>query len=523
MNMHILQSEETRAELSQIAWVPHQVNYISPQVNKPAMGIVQDTLCGIRKFTLQDTFLDWNHVQNILLWLPDWDGNVPTPAIIKPKPLWTGKQILGMVISCGINIRRTPDPKSWNPVFDNGMMVDNGEIPFRITDKKTIGATQGGLIHIVFHEKGPEATRSVFTGIQMVINFWLFHNGFSIGIGDTIAGPKVMSYITQHIGEKKQQIAEIIDDAYHDQLKPMPGMTIRESFESKIKRELNQARNDSGQYAQQNLKEDNNVKQMVTAGSKGSYINISQMSVCVGQQSVEGCRIPFGFGHQALPHFTKDDFSPEARGFIENSYLRGLMPQEYFFHTMAGREGLIDMAVKTAEIGYIQRCLVKVLEDVMVCYDGTMRNSLGDLIQFIYGEDGMDSAFIEQQKIETFVMLDREFEHNYQVGVTDKGGFLPGVLQISIDDSLLELQAKLDEEYAQLVEDRHGLRAFIFPCSDSLTPHYLPIFHIAQACILYIIDTVHQLTEQLLTIPGSWDDPLSKEVQINSRFPHVSL
>jgi hypothetical protein len=133
--------------------------------------------------------------------------------------------------------------------------------PFRIADKKTIGATQRGLIHVVFHEKGPEATRSVFTGIQMVVDFWLFHNGFGIGIGDTIAGPKVMSYITRRIGGKKQQVAEIVDDAYHDRLKPMPGMTIRESFEtrSEVERELNHTCDDSGQYAQKNLKEDNNV------------------------------------------------------------------------------------------------------------------------------------------------------------------------------------------------------------------------------------------------------------------------
>ncbi|KAF8124475.1 hypothetical protein EV363DRAFT_1540617 [Boletus edulis] len=220
--------------------------------------------------------------------------------------------------------------------------------------------------------EGPEATRLVFTGIQIVVNFWLFH--ISIGIGDTIANPKVMSYIIQHIGEKKQQ----------------------------------------------NLKEDNNIKQMVTAGSKGSYINISQMLVCVGQQSMEGCHIPFGFPHRMLPHFMKDDFSPKARGFVENSYLRGMMPQEYFFHAMAGQEGLIDTAIKTVETGYIQRHLVKALEDVMVCYDGTMQNFLGDLIQFIYGEDGMDGTFIERQKIETFGMSDREFEHNYQVYMMDK-------------------------------------------------------------------------------------------------------
>ena len=133
------------------------------------MGIVQDTLCGIRKFTLRDTFLDWAQVQNILLWVPDWDGSVPTPAIIKPKPLWTGKQILSMCIPRGINIYRSPDPKSNNPVFDDGMMIENGDIVFGIVEKKTVGASQGGLVHVVFREKGPEATRTLFSGLQQVV------------------------------------------------------------------------------------------------------------------------------------------------------------------------------------------------------------------------------------------------------------------------------------------------------------------------------------------------------------------
>jgi DNA-directed RNA polymerase II subunit RPB1 len=166
-------------------------------------------------------------------------------------------------------------------------------------------------------------------------------------------------------------------------------MTIRESFKSLVERQLNLAHDVSGQYAQKSLKEDNDVKQMVVAGSKGSFINISQMSICVGQQSMEGRRIPFGFCHRTLPHFTKVDFSPEAHGFIKNSYLCRLTPQEFFFHAMTGCEGLIDTAVKTAETGYIQHCLVKALEDIMVCYDGTMRNTLGDLIQLVYGEDGI--------------------------------------------------------------------------------------------------------------------------------------
>ncbi|EKM83352.1 hypothetical protein AGABI1DRAFT_65857 [Agaricus bisporus var. burnettii JB137-S8] len=530
MNMHVPQSEETRAELSQVAWVPRQI--ISPQANKPVMGIVQDTLCGVRKFTLRDCFLDWNHVQNILLWVPDWDGTIPTPAILKPKPLWTGKQILSMTIPRGINIHRSPDPKSSNPVFDDGMLIENGELIFGIVDKKTVGATQGGLVHVVFREKGPEVTRQLFTGLQRVVNFWLFHNGFSIGIGDTIADMKTMSYITQTIIERKAEVTKIIEDATHDRLKPKPGMTIRESFESMVERQLNLARDTSGQYAQKHLKEDNNVKQMVVAGSKGSFINISQMSVCVGQQSVEGRRIPFGFRHRTLPHFTKDDFTPESRGFVENSYLRGLTPQEFFFHAMAGREGLIDTAVKTAETGYIQRRLVKALEDVMVCYDGTVRNSLGDLIQFVYGEDGMDGAFIEKQTIETFGLNDKEFQHNYRVDVTDpEGGFLPGVLQVGIDDSSLELQQKLDEEYKQLVEDRKTLRYFIFPRTPTTQPHYLPvnllrivqnasqIFHIdrrkpSDLEPTYIVDAVRELEKRLVVVRG--EDPLSYEAQENA-------
>ncbi|KAF8972572.1 hypothetical protein BDZ97DRAFT_1901130 [Flammula alnicola] len=530
MNMHVPQSEETRAELSQIAWVPRQI--ISPQANKPVMGIVQDTLCGIRKFTLRDTFLDWNQVQNILLWVPEWDGSVPIPAILKPKPLWTGKQILSLTIPRGINIHRAPDPKSSNPVFDDGVLIENGELIFGIVEKKTVGASQGGLVHVVFREKGPEATRQLFTGLQMVVNYWLFHNGFSIGIGDTIADSATMSYITQTIADRKANVSQIIDDATHDRLKAAPGMTIRESFESLVERQLNLARDTSGQYAQKHLKEDNNVKQMVVAGSKGSFINISQMSVCVGQQSVEGRRIPFGFRHRTLPHFTKDDFSPESRGFVENSYLRGLTPQEFFFHAMAGREGLIDTAVKTAETGYIQRRLVKALEDVMVCYDGTVRNSLGDLIQFVYGEDGMDGAFIEKQTIETFGLNNREFEHNYRVDVTDpSGGFLPGVLQVGIDDSSLDLQAKLDEEYARLVEDRRLLRDFVFPRVPTTQPHYLPvnlqrivqnaiqIFHIdrrkpSDLEPVYVVDTLHELGKRLVVVRG--EDHLSREAQENS-------
>ena len=143
-----------------------------------------------------------------------------------------------------------------------------------------------------------------------------------------------------------------------------------QSFEGYVKKALDGARDGSGKSAQKSLTERNSVKAMVTAGSKGSYINISQIIACVGQQGVEGQRIPFGFKKRTLPHFMKDDFGPESRGFVENSYLRGLSAQEFFFHAMGGREGLIDTACKTSETGYIQRRLVKAMR--LLCHVTTV-------------------------------------------------------------------------------------------------------------------------------------------------------
>jgi DNA-directed RNA polymerase II subunit RPB1 len=528
MNLHVPQSEETRAELMQIAAVPR--NIISPQANKPVMGIVQDTLCGVRKFTLRDCFMDRDFIQNILLWVPDWDGVLPPPAIMKPKQLWTGKQILSMCIPNGINLYRSSEPASSAPPEDNGMWIENGQIMFGTVDKKTVGTSQGGLIHVIYREKGAEVCRDWFSGVQKVVNYWLLHNGFSIGIGDTVPDKATMEAITGFIEVAKTEVNRVILLAQEDKLEPEPGMTIRESFESKVTRALNQARDSSGRSAERSLKADNNVKQMVVAGSKGSFINISQMSACVGQQVVEGKRVPFGFKFRTLPHFTKDDYSPEARGFVENSYLRGLTPQEFFFHAMAGREGLIDTAVKTAETGYIQRRLVKALEDVMVAYDGTVRNSLGDVVQFVYGEDGMDGAFIEEQVVDPIRLSDARFEARYRVDVMDDAWkFKEGVLRVDLAEPDAGIQRVLDLEYEQLKEDRERLRSFIFPNGDAtvslpvnirrIVQNAQQIFHIdaRKASDLPpsdIIQTVTELCDRLVVVRGT--DRLSQEAQDNA-------
>nr|CAG8499060.1 13409_t:CDS:2 [Entrophospora candida] len=541
MNMHVPQSVETKAEISEICMVPKQI--VSPQSNKPVMGIVQDTLCAVRKFTKRDCFLTKDLVMNIMMWVSNWDGILPIPCIIKPYPLWTGKQILSMIIPKGINsdnLRHSTHPDNENTDISPGdtrVVIEDGELLCGIVCKRTVGTSQQGLVHVIMQELGPERAKEFLNGCQAVVNQWLLQNGFSIGIGDTIADKETMVTITQTIDAAKQRVHKIIIDAQNNKLECLPGMTIRETFESRINKELNTARDSAGRSAEKSLREDNNVKQMVIAGSKGSFINISQMTACVGQQNVEGKRIPFGFKFRTLPHFTKDDHSPESRGFVENSYLRGLTPQEFFFHAMGGREGLIDTAVKTAETGYIQRRLVKALEDVMVKYDGTVRNSLGDILQFCYGEDGMDACFVEPQTLDTLQLSNDVFDNKYMIELPkepEKDKTKEGTENLddkpkkSLEQSVKD---KIISEYNQLKEDRRMLQTFIFPNGDNRWP--LPVnikrliknaqqkFNIRNSQkiasnlqYVEVISSVEEVIKKLKVINGT--DKISEESQENA-------
>ncbi|RMC22844.1 hypothetical protein DUI87_00150 [Hirundo rustica rustica] len=308
-------------------------------------------------------------VMNLLMFLSTWDGKVPQPAILKPRPLWTGKQIFSLIIPGHINCIRThsthPDdedsgPTSTSPPGTPRWAVGGGDRGERGADhghpvQEVPGTSAGSLVHISYLEMGHDTTRLFYSNIQTVINNWLLIEGHTIGIGDSIADAKTYQDIQNTIKKAKQDVIEVIEKAHNNELEPTPGNTLRQTFENQVNRILNDARDKTGSSAQKSLSEYNNFKSMVVSGAKGSKINISQVIAVVGQQNVEGKRIPFGFKHRTLPHFIKDDYGPESRGFVENSYLAGLTPTEFFFHAMGGREGLIDTAVKTAETGQCRR------------------------------------------------------------------------------------------------------------------------------------------------------------------------
>ncbi|OIV94865.1 hypothetical protein TanjilG_22062 [Lupinus angustifolius] len=534
MNMHVPQSFETRAEVLELMMVPKCI--VSPQANRPVMGIVQDSLLGCRKITKRDTFITKDVFMNILMWWEDFDGKVPTPAILKPEPLWTGKQVFNLIIPKAINLIRY---SSWHNESERGpitpgdtmVRIEKGELLTGTLCKKTLGASAGSLIHVIWEEVGPDAARKFLGHTQWLVNYWLLQQAFSIGIGDTIADASTMEVINQTISQAKEKVKQLIREAQEKKLEAEPGRTMMDSFENRVNQTLNRARDDAGNSAQKSLSESNNLKAMVTAGSKGSFINISQMTACVGQQNVEGKRIPYGFIDRTLPHFTKDDYGPESRGFVENSYLRGLTPQEFFFHAMGGREGLIDTAVKTSETGYIQRRLVKAMEDIMCKYDGTVRNSLGDVIQFLYGEDGMDAVWIETQKLDSLKMKKVEFDRVFKYEFDDENWKPSYMLEEPVEDlkTIREFRSVFEAEFQKLEADRFQLATEIATTGESSLPLPVNLKRLiwnAQKTFkvdfrrpsdmhpMEIVEAIDKLQERLKVVPG--DDALSQEAQKNA-------
>lgn len=424
-------------------------------------------------------------------------------------------------------------------VVDGYVLIDQGNLLCGVIDKSSIGSTSGGIIHIIMNEIGPDGAKDFMGQVQVLINYWLLNQSFTIGIGDSVADSSTSEDIQKIIENCKKDVIKQIQKGQRNELEKQPGLSLMQMFEWLVNSILNTARDQAGLKAQADLESTNNIKATVECGSKGNHLNISQIIACVGQQNLEGKRIPYGFRFRTLPHFFQDDLGPESRGFVENSYLQGLTPQEFFFHAMAGREGIIDTAVKTSRTGYIQHRLVKAMEDIIVAYDRTVRNSSGHIIQFLYGEDGMDGRWIESQMINIIGMNDNEMVKNFRINVneTDLGRNSKGywLKKNIINDLQYNAQAQqlLNEEFEQLEKDRLDLldicrmrganmiddKKLPLPVNierliDNAKQNYSVGQDASDLNPLEIITEVRQLLDNCIVIPG--DDRLSKEAQYNA-------
>jgi len=303
------------------------------------------------------------------------------------------------------------DAKTSNAVIE----IKNGKYIRGQMDKSVMGARTKGLLQRVCNDFGNMASAKFIDDLQNVITEYMKSSAFSVGISDLISDQKTNDEIVQVITKKKSDVKNLIDQVQIGIFENNTGKTNEEEFETQVNSILNQATSESGKIGLKNLGKDNRFVIMVNAGSKGSDLNISQMISCLGQQNVDGKRIPYGFENRTLPHFTKYDDSPGARGFVESSYINGLSPQELFFHAMGGRVGLIDTAVKTSTTGYIQRRLIKGLEDLKVEYDMTIRTNKNKIVQFSYGDDNIDTTKVEDQFIPIVSMSTQDIYAHYLI------------------------------------------------------------------------------------------------------------
>ena len=395
MNLHMPQDAESDAELKNLAAVPYQI--ISPANNKPIIGIFQDSMLGSNRFTRENIKFTPREAMNILMMFQRVNEN----ALLEKGNVITNFDILSQILpplTLGFKTKLFGD-KDDAKTSNNVLEIRNGQYIRGHMEKDILGAGSKGLIHRICNDFGNFASANFIDDLQNIITEYMKSSSYSVGISDLISDEKTNQAIIKVISEKKNDVKSLIDQTQIGVFENNTGKTNQEEFETQVNNILNQASSEAGKIGLKSLDKDNRFVIMVNAGSKGSDLNISQMISCLGQQNVDGKRIPYGFEHRTLPHFTKFDDTPSARGFVESSYINGLSPQELFFHAMGGRVGLIDTAVKTSSTGYIQRRLIKGLEDLMVSYDMTVRTNKGKLVQFSYGDDNIDPVKVENQPI----------------------------------------------------------------------------------------------------------------------------
>uniref|UniRef100_A0A6C0IBR6 DNA-directed RNA polymerase n=1 Tax=viral metagenome TaxID=1070528 RepID=A0A6C0IBR6_9ZZZZ len=460
MNMHCPQSYEAANELSEIAAVPHQI--VGPREGKPAIGIVQDTLVGSYRLTKNNNQFTRREYMNLMMYNKNFEGlpNAAASAAAVPGgDRWTGHQVISSLIP-PINMDMGNKSFDDDPSPQNKVKIVEGQLLQGTVDKDIYSKAGKGIVHVSYNDYGPDTTVNMIDSLQTTVESFLVLNGFSVGISDMIADEKTRVQMDEVIQARKKEVSELNLQVHLDLFDNNTGKTNQDEFETRVFTSLNKATKESGEFGQQALAEENRLVAMVKAGSKGGPINIAQMIACVGQQNIEGKRIPYGFSDRTLPHYKKYDDGAEARGFIESSFIGGLSPQEFFFHAMSGREGLIDTAVKTADTGYIQRQLIKAMEDLCVQYDGTVRDANMNIVQFHYGEDGLNSTKIEGTGISYVKMSEADVKRDYGLVGVDFTQMLQDGLA---DDFAASNEVK--EYVAQVLEDRTLIVEKVFALS----------------------------------------------------------
>lgn len=392
MNMHVPQSITSASEIKYLASVLRQI--VSPRTNAAIISVFQDTQTGVYRLSQPNVKIPEHIAMNIMARMKR-----PLSSYERKNDYLTGQDVFSTTLPA-IN-------------FNGKVTIKDGKLVKGILNKGAFATTSDGLVHMIYSEFGPERAGQFINDVQNIVTKFNLFTGFSVGPSDLATNIETEEYILEALQKGRQEVMNILSSVHSGLFLNSSGRADGEELENQIFNALKSVSASIGEASMKSLPKENRMVQMVDSGAKGSNLNITQMLGLLGQQQVAGRRIQYSLRDRTLPHFPRFDDGIESRGFVENSFITGIRPAEFFFHAMGGREGLIDTAVKTSDSGYIQRRLVKTMEDLHVEYDGTVRNANGSIFQYHYGGDGIDSVSTEIVPIELGVMsleqLYREF------------------------------------------------------------------------------------------------------------------
>ena len=466
MNLHVPQSEEARAEAILLMRVQDQL--ISPRYGGPIIGGLRDFITGAYLLTKDDTQLSVQEFSNLAM-LGGYTDELPKPAAKgKDGPMYTGKQLFSLFLPKDFNYVMTSKWSKGTKGAARDVVIKNGELISGIIDKSSIGAEEPeSVLHRIAKDYGNAQAKQFLNSILIIVKQFITHYGFSYGYSDLELSEKVRQEILDDIQNSYETVNDFISQAKKGTLKLTRGLSAEEALEAYIVNELSKARDKAGSTADQSFDQTNAGRIMATTGARGSSLNIGQMAGALGQQSRRGKRLLSGYNNRALPHYKEHDDNPDSHGFVKSNYRDGLSALEFFFHAMGGREGLVDTAVRTQQSGYMQRRLINALEHIKLEYDGTVRDPHGHIVQFLYGEDGIDvsksdhgEAFNVNRLIDSQTIIDSgkkaTKEEASEIAKKYTKTFNPRLKQI-VTDALLD--AKLSKDGIETV-GKKGLELY---------------------------------------------------------------
>ncbi len=391
MNLHIPQTEEARAEAEILMEV--QTQLISPRYGLSIIGCNQDAISGNYVLT---KFMDKIPKEQAVDLLAS--AGVTDFKTLPNKDFVTGREVFSVILPETFNF----DGKSKSVPADDPnhiVKIKGGKLLSGVMDKSNLGEGSGLLLRNIHKQFGRDEMVQILGGMYKLGIEVLLKYGFTAKLADGDLSEKATAESAKVMDDAYTAVNKIIAQYKTKTLELLPGRSLKETLELRILERLNKARNDAGQIVADNADPRSDTMAMVRSGARGNLINLAQIAACVGQQALRGARISKGFKDRTISCFRKGDLGPEAHGFIKNGFKQGLRPHELFFMAMTGRDSLMDTALRTPKSGYLYRRLANALQDIKVEYDYTVRDAAGKVVQFAYGEDGMDVSRTEGGKI----------------------------------------------------------------------------------------------------------------------------